>query len=263
MEDTNNTPLTELEIEELLEQEVKKKILEDTEIRMRAFRVKEETSSDGIITYSVDFNKVRSVEDAEGYLTEDERNLYAQENESLIHYIANMYYVATSTIDFEEILSAASLGFVKALNAWNKLRQVKFSTFAAECMKNEIRSLYASESKRIKTVPLGWDDADYDDILINIPGDKDVEREVEEKYDEEERLNKIAALNDVIERYLTDKEQFLIKSYYGFGDFTKRNQVELARMFNVSQVAIKKSLDRAKSKLRTFLSEEYQIDNPF
>ncbi|MGU8260013.1 sigma-70 family RNA polymerase sigma factor, partial [Clostridium perfringens] len=63
------------------------------------------------------------------------------ENHIKLAYIAtNEVYKKNSSMNFEEVLSAAMLGLVKAANRFDEKKGFKFSTYAMSTMRGQIKN---------------------------------------------------------------------------------------------------------------------------
>lgn len=83
-----------------------------------------------------------SISDAEKEFLIEE---LAAKNIKTVYYVANKF--STYTVTQEDLISAGMLGYAKALKKFNPDRGVKFSTFAINCIKNEIRFCLRKENR--------------------------------------------------------------------------------------------------------------------
>lgn len=77
-------------------------------------------------------------------LTSDEREQFAREHQKLIYHIVNQYQ---HQFNYSELLSAGNLGMAKALMNFDKSRNIKFSTFACNCIYREVFQMMRKEKK--------------------------------------------------------------------------------------------------------------------
>ncbi|WP_243158525.1 sigma-70 family RNA polymerase sigma factor [Clostridium perfringens] len=71
------------------------------------------------------------------------------ENHIKLAYIAtNEVYKKNSSMNFEEVLSAAMLGLVKAANRFDEKKGFKFSTYAMSTMRGQIKNDYYHDKNR-------------------------------------------------------------------------------------------------------------------
>lgn len=195
-------------------------------------------------------------------LSMEEKERIAEENIRLIHFMANKFKVDNYNLNMDDIVSVANVAFVKALNAYKKSYCMPFSTFACTCIHNEICSFLTSEDRRGGRTNLSLDaDVSVNDYVSSASysciGKDDESLDIAERDMAAEDL--IDLVNDVIDEALDPKEQFIVKSYYGFDGFEKKNQMEIAVILHVSQPAVLKKLKGAKQKLKKILKYKYNI----
>lgn len=194
------------------------------------------------------------------FLTEFERDDYAENNQKLIYYIANKYHL-TMKIDLDELISIAGMGFAKALNTFDKNVGVKFSTFVYTCMKNEILCFYRKEVKHIKSdVSLnkkiksdsGVKDPELGDLIAN---KSDLETSNTVLNSERRELISMAILK------LSQKEQYILTFRYGLINGTTKTQKDIADELGTSQANVSKMQRSAEAKMRTILGDLLKDDN--
>lgn len=83
---------------------------------------------------------------------QDAKNQIFVVNEGLIHHISKKF--ANTSVSYEDLVGIASLGMVKAYNAFDPGREIKFSTFASRCMTNEILVYLRKIKNEMKNVSL-------------------------------------------------------------------------------------------------------------
>ena len=71
-----------------------------------------------------------------GHLDDHEKDILATRNIPLVHSIVKKF--ANTGIEYSELLSAGFVGYAKGLDTYLKGKNVKFSTYAYRCIKNEI-----------------------------------------------------------------------------------------------------------------------------
>ena len=251
-------PYTETEIEDILEAEVIEK-LKELHLNRTNSVVRKEIEGGGI-SYSLE------VDDNNDYFTQEEKEIVANENLNLIKFIASQYNLSNLYVDIDEIESVAGVAFVKALNSYKKTSKVAFSTFVCVCMKNEIFTFLKKEERRKETFSL---DAEIENVKQNSYGSRnkslsyfDVSNIDDDSFEDELNRQEIfELLNELLDTEFDPKEQFIIKSYYGFDGFTKRTQTEIANMLHISQPGLLKKMRVATDKLKHLLNTRYKIKN--
>lgn len=78
------------------------------------------------------------------------RNVLLENNLRLVGYIAKKFEHTDE--DFDDLVSIGTVGLIKALENFNPIKGVKFSTFASRCIENEIL-MYLRSRKKQSTQP--------------------------------------------------------------------------------------------------------------
>ena len=111
----------------------------------------------------------------EGLLSVEEKNRLAEENINVVYHVAKGF--SNTGIDSEELISIGLLGYAKALESYRTNRNTKFSTYAINCIKNEILYILKKEKKhRVHNVSLNkvlstdknGNDLQLEEILLNM-----------------------------------------------------------------------------------------------
>lgn len=246
-------PLTENEIEEILEAEVLELITQINNKKLESLVTTKH--DDGGFSYTL-----AEPEEADDYFTKEERELAAEQNIKLIAYMANKFMVDNYNFNTDELESVANVAFVKALNTYRKSVGMPFSTYACTCMHNEICSFITKEDRRGARVNVSLDGSGTQGDDGNLPSYLDRIEDstvvIDENLSKEDSKN---IINEVIDESFEPQEQFIIKSYFGFEGFTKRTQTELADMLHISQPAVLKKIKQIKEKIRGILKTKYRI----
>lgn len=193
-------------------------------------------------------------------LTQEEKEILAEENMSLVHYVANKF--RNTRLPYDDLYGAALLGFTKALNSFDSERGAKFSTYAVNCMKNEIRFFLRKERKQSEhtvsyNLVLSTDKNGNDFELYNILADKS-----DESADMLELMITKENSNSVIKaiEQLSETEQYIMKHRYGINGAKFKTQKEIADEINMSQANVSKIQKNSLKKLKKILYEEYDND---
>lgn len=189
--------------------------------------------------------------------TPEERERIAEENYSLIHYVARSY--VQSGVSYEELVGAATIGFVKALNAYSYEKDAKFSTFAINCMKNEVLLLLRKELKHqrhcvsmdtvLSKSSKNGRDLTLEDVICTEEGSMDDQLVFEE---EKELLLK------VIEQ-LSEKEKYILMHRYGLCGVTVKTQKEVAKEVGMSQANVSKVERSIVKRVRVLVNKEKKL----
>ena len=170
----------------------------------------------------------------------------AAEHLGLVRYIANKY----PNMDFDDAVSAGSLGLVKAANTFDESKGFKFATYAARCINNEILMFIRCEKKHRHGLSI--------DFAINNEGEEYNAAEFTEEwgyYDDTslEREAEFMDLRTAVSK-LTERERQIIElRYYG-----EKSQKQVADFLGISQSYISRLERRILKKLKGKLNENHQ-----
>ena len=140
------------------------------------------------------------------------REKLVEENLKLVYEVAHKYkYLCCSTVDFDDLVSIGYIGLVKASKVYDDTKNIKFSTLAFTCIKNEILREFVNKQYRFNdtnTVSL--------DATIRLNSTENIElqdiiQDNKMEYYFENLDNKI--LIDSIYKKCTDREKIVIKLY--------------------------------------------------
>lgn len=185
--------------------------------------------------------------------TDEEAEIIAEENVKLVYFAANGF--RSTGINIEELISVAFLGYAKAIKSFDKKRDVKFSTYAINCMKNEILFFLRKESKHraknismnkiLSTDPNG-NPFELEDIIKD-----DQQGDVYDDIFHEERRD---LLFEAIGR-LSVKEQHIIIHRFGLTTGDKKTQKVISQEIDMSQANVSKLQKNAMDKLKRHLKK--------
>lgn len=77
-------------------------------------------------------------------------------NLGLVRYVAKQF--SSSNVDFDDLVSEGTMGLIKAASSFDETKNVKFSTYSSQCIRNEILMYLRKENKHL-------DVKSIDDIL--------------------------------------------------------------------------------------------------
>ncbi|WCF11727.1 sigma-70 family RNA polymerase sigma factor (plasmid) [Paenibacillus thiaminolyticus] len=196
-------------------------------------------------------------------LTDEEKKQIAEENLSLVFYVVKMFN--NSGVPYDELVSIAMVGYAKALNAFDTERNVKFSTYSINCIKNEILFFLRKERNHVRN-----------SVSINsvLSTDKNgnslsIEETVSGMNKDERSLEDEIILTEDIDllrqalSHLTEKEQFIITYRYGLDRGIIKTQREIADRIQMSQANVSKLEKNILEKIRRILKERYKMSDEF
>lgn len=170
--------------------------------------------------------------------------------EILIHHnlrlVAHIVKKYNGSEEADDLISAGSLGLIKAINTYKTGHGTQFSTYAAKCIENEILMLLRVNKKHKNTVSieeaLSADSEDNEISILDlaIPPDNDVESDVQ-------NIMLSKKLNAVLKKHLSTREYEILCMRYGLNNTPILTQQEVATKLNISRSYIsrleKKSLE--------------------
>lgn len=179
------------------------------------------------------------------------RRILVKRNVKLAFNIANKF--KNLSIDYEDIVSIAIIGLIKAANKFDPKKNNKFATFASVCMSNEICMRIRKEKKEgssrynsislQNTISKSKDDNEkltLEDILAI--DEEELFSQVEDNINREKLMSMINKLDK------RDREIIILR--FGLADFKPKTQIEIAHLLNISQSYVSRLEKEIIGKLR-------------
>ena len=198
--------------------------------------------------------EAKAIRDLEGEGEKEARALLIEHNLRLVVYIAKKF--DNTGVGVEDLISIGTIGLIKAINTFNKDKNIKLATYASRCIENEILMYLRRNSKTRLEVsidePLNVDWDGNELLLSDILGTeedviyKDIEVEMERKL-----------LNKAIEK-LSKREQTIVELRFGLRNPSGKEmtQKEVADLLGISQSYIsrleKKIMKRLKKEIAKY-----------
>lgn len=177
-------------------------------------------------------------------------NKVAEDNYKTIYYIANKCATYSATID--DLVEAGQVGYAKAIHSYDPDRGTKFSTFAINCIRNEIyfhlRKVKKHYYNDISTEATRHKDKNGNDLrLEDILADN---RDTPEEASRNEAIRK--AIDEAL-KYLTPKERHVMIYRYALQGEKEKTQNEIADLLGMSQANISKIEKNCLERLKELL----------
>lgn len=195
--------------------------------------------------------ETRAIECLEGPEKQEARSKLIEHNLRLVVYIAKKF--DNTGVGVEDLISIGTIGLIKAINTFNRNKNIKLATYASRCIENEILMYLRRNSKTRMEVsidePLNVDWDGNELLLSDILGTdedviyRDIETEMERKL-----------LNKAIEK-LSRRERTIVELRFGLNHplGEEKTQKEVADMLGISQSYIsrleKKIMKRLKKEI--------------
>ena len=176
------------------------------------------------------------------------RNMLIEHNMRLVAHVVKKYQC--QDYDTEDLLSAGTIGLIKAINTFNTGKNIKLATYASRCIENEILMYLRRNSKTKLEVsidePLNVDWDGNELLLSDILGTdedtiyKDLENEAERKI-------LFRALNK-----LSGREKMIVRMRFGLDhpEGKEMTQKEVADLLGISQSYISRLEKKIMTRLR-------------
>lgn len=170
-------------------------------------------------------------------------------NLRLVVYIARKFDAVSASI--EDLISIGTIGLIKAVNTFNRDKNIKIATYASRCIENEIL-MYLRKTNPIKSevsfdepLNVDWDGNEL--LLSDVMGsDSDeINRNIEMK-DEHNIVKELVAA-------LPSRERMIMQMRFGFAGYDEHTQKQVADALGISQSYIsrleKKIIGRLKKEI--------------
>lgn len=177
-----------------------------------------------------------------------------EHNLRLVVYIAKKF--DNTGVGVEDLISIGTIGLIKAINTYNREKNIKLATYASRCIENEILMYLRRNNKTKMEVsidePLNVDWDGNELLLSDVLGTED---DVVSKNIEDEVEKKL--LNGAIEK-LSKRERTIVELRFGINreDGNEMTQKEVADLLGISQSYIsrleKKIIKRLKKEIVRF-----------
>ena len=169
-----------------------------------------------------------------------------EHNLRLVSHIIKKYYSSYGSED--ELLSIGSLGLIKAVDSFKFEKGVRFATYGARCVQNEILMFFRSGKKTSAEVSINEAiDVDKDGnpltYLDIIATDDTIAEDIEMKMHTE----RIRALVDSV---LSGREREIIILRYGLMGYEPKTQREVAKHLGISRSYVSRIEKKALSDLK-------------
>ncbi len=179
------------------------------------------------------------------------KSILIEHNLRLVVYIAKKF--DNTGVGVEDLISIGTIGLIKAINTYNKDKNIKLATYASRCIENEILMYLRRNSKTKMEVsidePLNVDWDGNELLLSDVLGTEEdvVSKNVEDEVE-------IKLLNKAMDK-LSVRERQIVELRYGIGNETgdEMTQKEVADLLGISQSYIsrleKKIIKRLKREI--------------
>ncbi len=214
----------------------------------------------GYVSNNYAFPKPLSADEEKEYLyrmqngDEKARDILIEHNLRLVAHIAKKYSSASSS-DMDDLISIGTIGLIKAIDSFDKSKNIRLATYASRCIANEILMVIRASKNRQREIslqdPIGTDSEGNTISLLNVVYNED------EDIDDEILLKiQTKKLYDAIEKSLAGREKEVIKMRYGLCEGDCMTQREIAKKLHISRSYVSRIETKAIEKLRGEFEDE-------
>ena len=186
------------------------------------------------------------------------RNVLIEKNMRLVAHIVKKYTSTERDYINEDLISVGTIGLIKAVDSFDIERNVRFATYAAKCIGNEILMLFRQDKKKEREVslnePIGKDKEGNEISLKDIIGE-DSEKKQPDAVEDYMFYEQIKCIYGNIEKVLAPREIEILKYRYGLFGAKECTQNELADRLGISRSYVSRIEKKALGKLRQVLIE--------
>ena len=170
-------------------------------------------------------------------------------NQRLVSHIVRKYYGTQKNT--EDLLSIGTIGLIKSIDSYDPACKVKFATYAAKCIQNEILMYFRSQKKLAREVSINETiDIDKEGNPLTYMDVIRVDDNIAEEIDR--KINSSKALY-FIKNHLDARERRIIVLRYGLCNRKALTQREVAEKLNISRSYVSRIEKSALSKIRAYL----------
>ncbi len=175
------------------------------------------------------------------------RNKLIEHNMRLVAHVVRKYY-SGNYADEEDLISIGTIGLIKAVSSYSPEKNIRFATYAAKCIQNEVLMHFRSRKKTALDVfmddPI---DTDKDGNTMTLMDIITVDDKIVETIDS--RI-KTSTLYEFVETVLDEREAEIIKARYGLYGKKPLTQREVAKKLNISRSYVSRIEKKALFKLK-------------
>ncbi len=179
------------------------------------------------------------------------REKLIEHNLRLVAHIVKKYYATAR--NQEDLMSVGTIGLIKAIDSFKLDNGVRFATYAAKCLQNEILMFFRSQKKLQSEISINETiDVDKDGNPLTYIDIISCEDTIAEDIDKKILSDK--ALK-IISSHLTEREQYIIRMRYGIGVENPVSQREIAEKMGISRSYVSRIEKSALEKINAFLAK--------
>ena len=174
------------------------------------------------------------------------RGKLIEHNLRLVAHICKKYYAAGQA-DQDDLVSIGTIGLIKAVSTFNHQKGIRFATYAAKCIENEILMQFRSQKKNAGLLYIN-DSIEQDGeggsltYLDVVADDTDIVETIDLGIRSEKMIH-------LINTVLTPRERIIIKLRFGLNNQRPQTQKEVAGLLGISRSYVSRIEKKALGKL--------------
>ena len=180
------------------------------------------------------------------------------DNKNLVHYLVQRKLgVASTSSEYDDIVSVGTIGLVKAAITFDKLRGNTFATYASRCIKNEIFMYYRKANKYANDISIDetiGDDGEGKGLTLGDTIEDHESNFVDKLVNREDFIQLVS----IVLNYLKPRERLVM--LYRIGN-TK--QVDIAEIMNISRSYVSRIEKEAIIKIREVVNRHLHYKEVF
>ncbi len=177
---------------------------------------------------------------------EGARATLIEHNLRLVAHIAKKYYSSGTSQD--DLMSLGTIGLIKAIDSFQPEKGIKFATYAAKCLHNEILMYFRAQKKISQEISLSETiDTDRDGNPMTYSDVICTEDTIAEDVDLKIKSDRVRFL---IQTLLTPREREIIVLRYGLNRRKPLTQREIADRLGISRSYVSRIEKSAMEKIR-------------
>lgn len=162
---------------------------------------------------------------------EEARGKLIEHNLRLVAHIVRKYYASNPAE--EDLISIGTIGLIKSVDSFLPANGVRFATYAAKCIQNEILMYFRSQKKLSQEVSINETiDTDRDGNPLTYGDIIRCEDTIADDLDTRIKLTKAA---EYIMKNLDDREREIVILRYGLSGRAAVTQMEVAKKMGISR----------------------------
>ena len=181
------------------------------------------------------------------------RNVLIEKNMRLVAHIVKKYTSTERDYINEDLISVGTIGLIKAVDSFDIERNVRFATYAAKCIDNELLMMLRNDRKKLMELslsePIGTDKEGNDITFMDVVGD-------EERDDAANMLTaqQLGCIKEHMGDILSSREMLIICERFGLFGKSEKTQNEIAGELGISRSYVSRIERKALDKLHTLLN---------